>query len=1477
MQKYLSKAKYLLFVPGILFLVLYIFVLLLLKSPGFQSVAVSYSAAWLSDEFKAPVKVGSVDITPFFLIKMEDVFIGDQKGDTIASIPLLSVYISQLNIGKKNIEIGNISVHDPVIKVIKDADGVFRYRFLTEYFSGDTAASDSSGWGFSLRSFDLYNASVIYRKLPVQPKPWGMHYSDIEIRALSFTADGFETDADTFRLNLCNLSMLEKSGLNIRTLYADLTIEPEKIVFGHFFVRTPGSAISMDELSFRFTSFDDFDAFEDNVRIQAKMQPSQVDFRDISYFSSYLKGLNEKVLIAGDFKGKISALRGKNISLCLRKKTRLQCDFSIDGLPDADAAFWHFDFHRFTTSMEELSSLPLPPFDESATLNLPPEAIKFGNVFYRGKFSGFTTDFVAYGSFKTSLGELGSDASLKQSADGKTINLKGRLWSNSIMAGQLAGIPDEIGNAGFSVSADGVIQKNGTYRMNLQGDISHILIRNYPYKNLALNGVVTDKTFDGELHADDPNMKLDFFGRVDFSEKLPVYDFRCSLDQCYFSRLHLFGSDSLARISVNMNAQITGNDADNINGSVSISGIRYRSSKSVLNASSIEIISAQSEAEKEIVIRSDIADVTLTGNFSFNTIAAASTQFLADYFPSLQKSNIEPRVLKKLTENPSYIDFDLYTGKLNPILKEFVPGVTIAENSRIKGHLDFGQRSLEFDATSRLATMDETELRDIDFTGNAAGGLFSIQGNVGNLKSGESFSAKDIILGINGHTDTCFMDIGWDRNDSLSLAGTLSGMIRFFRSADDKTALSFEATPSMIWLADSAWYINEAVITYADSTLFVETFVLNHESQYLYADGAVGRGIDNLDIAINNFNLANLNIFLEKDGYTFSGIMTGNAQVKGLLSSLKLNSDFEIDRLVINGEDLGKTLSSAQYNSDLQRIDLEGSMHRGVIKTVSYKGYVSTKGDLNIHADLNKVRMKIIEPFVEGILSEVRGDISGMIDITGTTEKPLAEGKITLQKASFLVDYLQTRYNFTGDIIVTNNSFDINGLRMFDINGNYADVNGKISHRNFSDMALALQITPVNFMMLNTKASDNESFYGKAIATGIIDVTGSLDDIKLKINAKTEKDTRFFIPLSSGSEVSEYNFITFVSPNTVTLNEEIKPAVTGLSMDFNLNVTPDAEVQIIFDSKVGDVIRGMGNGNLRMLISSNGDFQLYGDYVIEQGDYLFTLQNVVNKKFQIEKGGTIRWNGDPYEAMMDMKAIYKLKTSLYDLTGDSTGRVPVECVLSMKNNLMQPEMSFSINLPESDTKAQGVISNLPPDEINKQVISLLVMNRFVTPENLKGGVAENRSSGNALGVTSSELLSNQLSHWLSQISKDFDIGVNYRPGDDITADELEVALSTQILNDRVIVNGNVGVGGQQHNSSSQFLGDFEVEVKVNRSGKLRVKGFTRSNESIIYDTAPYQQGLGIFYKEDFDSFITLMKKYGDAVFRRKTRAAGKAR
>jgi hypothetical protein len=277
-----------------------------------------------------------------------------------------------------------------------------------------------------------------------------------------------------------------------------------------------------------------------------------------------------------------------------------------------------------------------------------------------------------------------------------------------------------------------------------------------------------------------------------------------------------------------------------------------------------------------------------------------------------------------------------------------------------------------------------------------------------------------------------------------------------------------------------------------------------------------------------------------------------------------------------------------------------------------------------------------------------------------------------------------------------------------------------------------------------------------------------------------------------------------------------------------------------------------------------------GEYEIEKGSYLFTLQDMLNKKFEIKKGSYIKWNGDPYKAFLNITAGYKLKTSLYDLTLDSNDRqnVYVECLMYMTNRLDEPDIKFGIDIKSNNPRAKSIISGMNQEEIMKQVIMLMVMGRFYTPEQFRQNsefYAEGGQTG-ALGMNASELLSEQLSYWLSQITKDFDVGVKYIPGNEISRSELEVALSTQMFNDKVIVNGNVNVGGNVPTASG-VAGDVSVELKLNPKGTIRLKGFNRTNDDLlIYQDAPYTQGIGIFYTESFNSLRELMKKYYTGIF-----------
>ncbi|MFM7822218.1 MAG: translocation/assembly module TamB domain-containing protein, partial [Bacteroidota bacterium] len=394
----------------------------------------------------------------------------------------------------------------------------------------------------------------------------------------------------------------------------------------------------------------------------------------------------------------------------------------------------------------------------------------------------------------------------------------------------------------------------------------------------------------------------------------------------------------------------------------------------------------------------------------------------------------------------------------------------------------------------------------------------------------------------------------------------------------------------------------------------------------------------------------------------------------------------------------------------------------------------------------------------------------------------------------------------------------------------------------------------------------NELYYGKGYGSGKVKVYGPLDLIHISMALKTEKNTAIYIPLSNPEEVTQSGFINFIQKDIAQKsNQSQENEFSGIELECELSVTPDAEVQLIFDSKIGDIIKGQGNGNLRMRVDRLGDFKMFGDFQVESGDYLFTLQNLINKKFIISPGGTIKWTGDPYDAVLDIQGIYKLRTSLYDLIKDSTltQRIPVEVHLKLKDKLFNPALEFDVVIPDIDPTAQAVLSRYisTDQEKSTQTMSLLVLNRFAQANDVQ---SQSGSSSSGLGANAAELLSQQLSVWASQISDAFNLGVNYRAADAFSQEEYELELSTRLWNDRITIDGNVGLSDNKRNTTSGLVGDFNAEVKVSKDGRFRFKVFNKSINNILTDyNSPYTQGIGILYRKEFENFQDLFKKSKD--------------
>jgi hypothetical protein len=426
-------------------------------------------------------------------------------------------------------------------------------------------------------------------------------------------------------------------------------------------------------------------------------------------------------------------------------------------------------------------------------------------------------------------------------------------------------------------------------------------------------------------------------------------------------------------------------------------------------------------------------------------------------------------------------------------------------------------------------------------------------------------------------------------------------------------------------------------------------------------------------------------------------------------------------------------------------------------------------------------------------------------------------------------------------------------------------LNGNIFHSNFKEMRIDYDVVYKNMLLLNTTKNENNLFYGKLYGTGNISLFGNLNDIYMKINNTTNKNSKFILPLDGPLEIEEDNRIHFVHKDSVEIKTQ---KISGFNLEIDLHVTPDVLTQILLDQTNGDKLNVQGNGDLKININTLGKFEMKGDYILSGGDYLFTLESVINKKFDIASGSQISWSGDPLNADINVITVYKQRASISTLLNDTTNksRIPVDCKLNINGKLFSPNIKFALDFPLIDATSKARIDNVLSDEaeLNRQVFSFLLFKSFIKPQiyNLSGGGV---TAGNAAASTSSEMLSNRVSEFLNSYVKNLtgidnlQLGLNYRPANKNNNETVDIAVSKQFMNDKITIDGNFGLNN--NSNSNSLIGDVNINYKLTDDGKYRLKGFNRSNDNTQITTAggPYTQGVGILYKKEFNKLFFFKK------------------
>ncbi len=1395
-----------------------------------------------------------MDITFFNQVSLNRVLIEDQKGDTLFFVGKLVASIDHFRIRKKTISLSSLALLDTKTYLSLNEKGLPNYKFLLDALrkSPEKGKLPRTGWAIGCRNFVFDNTQLGYSWF----RQDAVHLIDLHNIHLDVTDMVLNQDSISFQINHLNFD--DNKSLFITDLSTRVVSYQHIIKLINLKMSTPNSSVRHANFSLDQTGLTEGQDYTGSM-IDLEVKKSTVNFQDLAQFIPALKGMDLQVDFSGHIYGTPANLRAKELSLGFGDHSRMSCEFSVNDLTDPEHAFIFLDLKNLSVDFRDIAKVRLPDLSQERYPRIPSFLFDAGMIRYHGNFTGFLSDFVAYGTLESNFGRLTSDLSFSPSGQ-DTLNMSGHLKTVNFKLGNFVRISD-LGEITFNGQIDGSYTKTqNILNAAVKGVVDSVQYRSYSYKNLVLDGLIQDEKFEGNFKIDDDNLKGSFAGKVDLNPAVPLFDFELLLEKANLTALHIDSIHEMSDLSVDMKANFTGNSIDNINGNIWFEEGQYANENHSFLLNSLNI-STFTDSIHHLQLKSDFLDADLTGSYSFLTLKEGIRNLVHHYLPASGMKPVQTSGLNNFT-------LELNIKDPEPVTRTFLPSLSLG-SARLVAQFDENKPSFNLYTAFPHVRYKQFTLRGYSFSVHT-GDRLEVKSRTDEFQINHAQKLYNLSFLSAAKDNQAEAKLIWNNYDEKTYSGGFETQMTFSEPDDENPHLEIQVLPTKIYIADSLWTVHSSTITVDSSRIEIDHLkISNHQDQSFVISGAVTRDkTERLNILINHFNLNNLSLISKKNP-DIQGSLSGTASVYDIYEKAFVLSDLKISGLGYSGRQIGDVSLLSKWDRPSESVQSElivtGHDHQTLY---AYGNFSPVRDSLDFTVNLDRFSLLVLEPVLKNVFDNVYGLATGEVKIHGRPGKVLMRGDVFAENAGLKLGYMQTSYHFNDTISLRGDSIRFNQITLHDDEGNTGIYNGSIRHDNFSNMDYDMNCTFRKLLLMNTSPADNERFYGKAYGSGFVRITGHGQNLFLDGSARSLGGTAINISLDYEKQARAYDFIHFINtekPDPVT-PEPRKPS-SGVTMKFNIEATPDARIQLVYNSQVGDVIRGQGSGNLQVNIDPQFNISLYGIYQVERGDYLFTLQNVINKKFEIEQGGTIHWNGDPYNANIDIKAIYRLRASLSALYGNDaepvySQRIPVLCKISLSDNLNNPKIGFGIEFPSAEDRIKDEVQQFfsTEEDMNKQILSLLVLGQFYTPDYLRGSYEA--SNPNLVGTTASELFSNQLSNWLSEINNNFDIGVNYRPGNQITDDEIQFALSTQIFNDRVTINGNIGNNGTQvpTANNSEIVGDFDVNVRLTNNGKLQLKAYNRSNNNIIYETSPYTQGIGLTYRENYDSFDEFWRK-----------------
>lgn len=1423
-----------------------------------QQKLTNYLSSYLSDSWGTKVSVKKINLEPFQQMNIQDLYVEDQRGDTLLYVKKLYADFSKLKLLKKNYVLKELRVDELkfYLKRYKDQENL-NLQFILDSLGSDTSKKNRAPFILEFEEVELNGVHFIYQDQNIIDTSFGMHYQDLDISHVSGLFNDVKIVDDSIQFEVYNFSAKDKSGLDLENLQTKGYISGTGMDLKPLFIKLNNSVVDADRLAFKYRSWGDYVNFVSTVKMNGEFRNARIQMNDIGYFGGELENWNQVIILSGNIIGKVSNLSGRSIQLQTGDHTFFDGDFNLDGLPYIENTFITFQANNLISNGTDLEHIQIPPFTENKYLEVPEGVKAMGQIRFNGEFTGFVNDFVAYGTFNTDKGTIASDVSLK-SLKNDTIVISGNFNTNNLNVGTL------LGNDKFSVISSSlsvtIKSRKGNFKSaELEGQIKRLGFNNYNYQNIYLDGLIKPNIFKGNLMIDDPALQFDFNGNIEITDDIKDLDFKANLYYADLGALNFLPIEKYSSLSGSFNWTATGYNYEEMIGTIEIGNLAYCTDETAYEFGDIYLETDTISSTKSIDLISSQFDVSLNGNYDLATIFKDLKWEVGNILPALfeRDTNYVPM---------QFFDFDISINDLSFLRELEIIDFDISPGANINGVFNPKENTTILNFYADNIEYNELEMRFPELFIDLNSKDIFIEVVADGLAFRDSkTSLNNSTLIIHALEDSLNMTVDWRQNDEIFGAGVVNAQIF--------SPLNYEITfDSLSFTAlKKHWNLaNNASIKIDTNYVGFKAIKLSSVDQAISFDGELSADKeDTLNIFVQDFNLSNFNYILNQLDYSINGISDGNIYWIEHKEEFKLESNLQIDSAIINDYYLGDIhLESNKLKSD-SAYNFEMSLLNNKFENLNIEGkfYPNDEGkEEKIDFDLkfDDFELGFINSLNLPGISDITGSVSGLVNIKGSFKQPVLNGKLDVVGAGVTIEAIGSHITFDSKVDFQKDYIGLDPFYLEDSKGHRAMAYGTVLHDHLKDWNFNLDVEMENFEGLNLVKKVDAIYYGNAYATGTFNISGYGSQLFITVDAATKPNTEIFIPLGGSSTIEKQDLVTFITYDSeeqkiADLLEKSKN-IKGIDMQLNITVTPDALISLVFDEITGDILEVRANGLIHLGLNNEGDFTMKGTLEAESGEYLFSMEGIINKKFVLQPDSRITWFGDPYDAKIDIKAIYYTRAALYPImtTADKESyrnRVNVELELYLKEQLLSPIIEFGIKLPDAEEKERTSLKNATytTQDMNMQVVSLLLFGSFQPVT----GAAQ---SENFAAISSYEMLSNQVSNILSSFSENVDINVNYRPETSTSGQEFAVGFSTRLLDDRLTVSTDLGVRdnsiyGASGDEVNNIVGDFVAEYKLTEDGRIRLKVFNKSNDyqsTAVLKQSPYTQGIGVVFRKEFD-------------------------